>query len=61
MAVTARPGEPADDYLIDTGAVAPQVPMSYRILRLLQGIMLVVIAALSLAIFWLVGLLIGVF
>jgi hypothetical protein len=59
--MTIRPHEPADDYFIETEDATPRVPFSYRILRLLQGIVLLIIAALSLALFWLIGLILGVF
>jgi hypothetical protein len=59
--MTIRPDEPADDYFIETEDATPRVPFSYRILRLLQGIMVLVIAVLSLALFWLVGTILGVF
>jgi hypothetical protein len=59
--MTIRQDDPADDYLIETEETTPRVPFSYRVLRLLQGIMVLVIAAVSLALFWLIGLILGVF
>jgi hypothetical protein len=58
--MTIRPDDPADDYFIETEDTTPRVPFSYRVLRLLQGIMVLVIAVLSLALFWLVGLILGI-
>jgi|HubBroStandDraft_6_1064221.scaffolds.fasta_scaffold510271_2 hypothetical protein len=59
--MTIRPDDPADDYFIETEDTTPRVPFSYRFMRLLQGIVVLVIAALSLALFWLIGLILGVF
>lgn len=53
--------EMGDDYLVETGAEPPRTPISLQIVRVLQAILFLAIAALSFAIFWIVGLILGVF
>ena len=50
-----------DYYLVEGGAKPLRPPVSVRIIRVLQFILVVAIAALSLAVCWLVGLIVGVF
>ena len=64
MASTRRPGEtdrePIDDYHIDRGAGQTQRPATHHILALLNGLLLIVLAAVSLALFWVVATMLGV-
>jgi hypothetical protein len=50
-----------DDYIVEGGAKPVRPSVSLRIIRVLQFILVVAIAALSLAMCYLVGLLLGVF
>jgi hypothetical protein len=52
---------PGDDYFVESGARPVRPSASLRIIRFLQFILVVAIAALSFAICWLVGLIVGVF
>jgi hypothetical protein len=54
-------GEPSDDYIIETETERPRPPASLQIIRFLQAILIIAIAVLSFAVFWMVGLIIGVF
>ena len=55
-----RPGEPIDDYQVDRGPtpVAPPPP-SYQAMRVVGGLLFIFMVAVSLALFWLIGILIG--
>jgi xanthine/CO dehydrogenase XdhC/CoxF family maturation factor len=62
MALTVRPvDERPDDYLVLADDTAPRTPISVRFLHGLQILLVVVIAALSLAVFWLIALMFGIF
>jgi hypothetical protein len=50
-----------DDYVIEIETERPRPPASFQIVRLLQAVLIIAIAALSFAIFWMVGLIIGIF
>ncbi len=50
-----------DDYVIVTGTERPQRPASLRIIRFFEAIVVIAIAILSFAVFWMAGLVIGVF
>lgn len=52
--------EPSDDYVIETETERPRPPVSLQILRFFQAILIIAIAILSFAVFWMVGLIIGV-
>jgi hypothetical protein len=65
MALTSQrpvgqPNQLGDDYLVETGAEPAQSPVSLRIVRVLEAILIVAIALLSLAVFWTVGMLLGI-
>jgi hypothetical protein len=58
-----RAGPPlsaSDDYLLDTDLEVERPPAGQQAVRLLQAVLFVVIAALSFAVFWMVGLMLGV-
>jgi hypothetical protein len=57
----AQPGQPADDYILETEVEASRPPVRLQILRVLQALLIVGIALLSLAVFWMIGLIIGIF
>ena len=50
-----------DDYVIVTGTERPHRPASLRIIRFFEAIVIIAIAILSFAVFWMVGLIIGIF
>jgi hypothetical protein len=54
------PGQTGDDYIIETEATPARPPASLLIVRVLQAILIAAIALLSLAVFWMVGLLLGI-
>jgi hypothetical protein len=56
-----HPDRLGDDYLVETGAEPARPPVLLQIVRLLQVILFLAIAALSFAIFWMVGLILGIF
>jgi len=56
-----QPDEVADDYIVETGTEWPRTPASLRVIRFLEAILIIAIAILSFAVFWMVGLIIGVF
>jgi hypothetical protein len=58
---TEQSDELSDDYVVETGTEQPRTPASFQIVRLLQAVLIVAIAILSFAVFWMVGLLIGIF
>jgi hypothetical protein len=65
MALTSQrsvgqPNQLGDDYLVETGAERARSPVSLRIIRFLEAVLIVVIALLSLAVFWTVGMLLGI-
>ena len=53
--------EVRDDYIVEREDQQPRTPASLRIIRFLQAILIIVIAILSFAVFWMVGLIIGIF
>jgi hypothetical protein len=52
--------QPGDDYLVETGAESARPPVSLQIVRVLQAILIVAIALLSLAVFWMIGMIVGI-
>jgi hypothetical protein len=65
MALTSQrslgqPNQLADDYLVEANAERTRSPVSLRIIRFLEAVLIVVIALLSLAVFWTVGMLFGI-
>ncbi|HXP03317.1 MAG TPA: hypothetical protein VN808_04290 [Stellaceae bacterium] len=50
-----------DDYVIETETERPGPPASLRIVRFFQAVLIIAIAILSFAVFWMVGLIIGIF
>jgi hypothetical protein len=53
-------GGPSDDYLVETGTERVRPPASVQIVRVLQAVLVVAIALLSLAVFWMIGLIFGI-
>lgn len=53
--------EVTDDYIVETGTDRPRKPASLRIVRFFEAILIIAIAILSFAVFWMVGLIIGIF
>lgn len=53
--------EVTDDYIVETGTDRPRTPASLRIVRFFEAILIIAIAILSFAVFWMVGLIIGIF
>ena len=49
-----------DDYLVEGEGPSETPPLALRVVRLLQGVVVVVLALLSLAVFWTVGVVLGV-
>ena len=56
-----QPDELTDDYIVETGTERERIPASFQIFRLLQAVLIIAIAILSFAVFWMVGLIIGIF
>src|SRR5258708_1897811 len=56
-----QPDELTDDYVVETGTERERIPASFQIFRLLQAVLIIAIAILSFAVFWMVGLIIGIF
>ena len=54
-------GLPADDYLVEGEQEPERPPATLRIVQALQIVLVLVLAALSLAIFWLIGLMLNIF
>lgn len=59
--LAGQSGEVSDDYIVETGTERPRTPASLQIIRFLQAILIIAIAVLSFAVFWMVGLIIGIF
>ena len=53
-------GGPADDYLVEGDAAVAPPSTAVRIVHGLQIVLIVILAALSFAIFWLVGLMLDI-
>jgi hypothetical protein len=64
MTLTTGPGEadkpPIDDYHVDREIGRATRPVSHHALSLIQALLLLVMAAVSLALFWVVAALLGV-
>jgi hypothetical protein len=60
MAQTIRPGEqePIGDYRVDR-EIGQSRPVGHHVLSILNGLLLIILAAVSLALFWVVATLIG--
>lgn len=63
MALTIRPGEtdrePIDDYHIDRHIGEATRPATHHILAMVNGLLLIILAAVSFALFWIVATLLG--
>jgi len=59
--VVGHPGQPSDDYFVESGEKPVRTPVSLRVIGVLEFILIVAIAILSLAVFWMVGLIVGFF
>ena len=53
-------GQPADDYLVEAESEAVRPPAAQQAVRVLQLVLIAVIAVLSLAVFWMIGLILGI-
>jgi hypothetical protein len=64
MALTTRPGEtdrePIDDYRVEPHAGELTQPVSHHILAAVNAVLLIILAAVSFALFWIVATLLGV-
>ena len=64
MTITMPPrevdGAPIDDYRVDRGAGQTTRPATHHILALMNGLLLISLAAISFALFWIVATLLGV-
>lgn len=62
---TAVPDEaaavPEDEYLVETEEAEARTPVLAQLLGVAQAVLFGVVAVLSLAVFWTIGLMIGVF
>jgi hypothetical protein len=56
-----EPGQPADDYILQTEVEASRPPVGLQLVRVLQAVLIAAIALLSLAVFWMIGLMLGIF
>jgi hypothetical protein len=62
MAAQERePGGVPDDYLIEHDPVRHEAPFGLWLIQFLRVILVLVLAAVSLALFWLIGSVIGLF
>ena len=64
MARTMMPSDPepvADDYIVEREDELPRVPIGIQIIHVFRVVMVVILAAASLALFWMVGTMIGLF
>ena len=63
MAVTIRPGEterdPIDDYQVAQPVGEVARPATYHVVAVLNALLLIVLAAVSFALFWIVATLLG--
>ncbi len=63
MAITIGPGEadrePIDDYHVARDVGQPTRPATHHVLALVNGLLLIVLAAVSFALFWIVATLLG--
>jgi hypothetical protein len=64
MALTTPPREPApepiDDYHVDRETGQMTRPATYHILAIANGLLLIILAAVSFALFWIVATLLGI-
>jgi hypothetical protein len=51
----------SDDYLVEAETERQRPSAGFQLARLLQAVLIVAIAILSFAVFWMVGLIIGIF
>jgi hypothetical protein len=64
MADTTRPGEPQpqpiDDYQVDRDITAAARPVTHHVRNVGNAVLLIIVAAVSFALFWIVGTLLGI-
>lgn len=65
MALTMRPEaertDPrGDDYLVEGEGPSDKPAIGLQIVRVLQGLLIIVLALLSIAVFWMIGLMLGI-
>jgi len=58
---TGQSAEPYDDYAVDREVRPPAKPAADHLLRVLTGLLLLIVAAVSLGVCWVVGLLLHLF
>jgi hypothetical protein len=56
-----QPGQRPDDYFVENESDEDRPRAGLQALRVLQAVLFVVITLLSLAVFWMVGLILGIF
>jgi len=56
-----QPDQPPDDYIVESTTEPARPPVSLQIVRVLQAVLIAAIALLSLAVFWMIGLILGIF
>jgi hypothetical protein len=66
MVLTIRPAadriDPrGDDYLVEGEGPSSQPAVGLQIIRVLQGLLVILLALLSIAVMWMVGLMLGIF
>ncbi len=61
--LSGHPSEASDDYVVETETETerPRPPASLQIVRFFEAILIIAITIVSFAVFWMVGLIIGVF
>jgi len=53
-------GPPSDDYILETEIEAARPPVGLQAIRVLQAVLIVAIAVLSFAVFWIVAMIFGI-
>ncbi|MGH7092577.1 MAG: hypothetical protein ACREFB_03470 [Stellaceae bacterium] len=56
-----EPGTMPNDYHIDRDGVQPSPPVGLQIIRALRLLLIVVLALVSLSLFWVIGTMLGLF
>jgi len=54
-------GRTSDDYFVETEGDVERPRVAWQAVRVLQAVLIAVIALLSLAVFWMIGLVLGIF
>jgi hypothetical protein len=56
-----QPDQSIDDYLVEPEMRPARPPVGLQAFRVVQGVMIAAIALLSLAVFWIIGMILGIF